>query len=79
MLRLTKYSTSAGKVNITTLRPDRQAFLAKEDSIGMKFARTPIDEPPKIAPPKIKKPNTVAHHYAAADVVISLELLSAVY
>jgi len=51
-----KYSTKAGIINITTLRPDRQAFLAKADSIGMKFARTPIDEPPKMAQPRMRPP-----------------------
>lgn len=48
-------------MKITTFKPERQAFLAKEDSIGMKFARTPIEEPPRIAQPSIKLPIAVAH------------------
>jgi hypothetical protein len=36
-------------MKIVKLIPERQAFFANDVSTGMKFANTPIDEPPKIA------------------------------
>ena len=51
---------------MTTLRPDLHAFLAKDDLIGMKLARTPIEEPPRMAQPSMVPPIKVAH----ADVEI---------
>jgi len=38
------------------MKPDLQAFFANDVCTGIKFARTPIEEPPNIEPIKIKSP-----------------------
>ncbi len=43
--------------NVTDIIPARQAFLMKLDCGAIKFARTPIDDPPRIDPTKIKTPS----------------------
>jgi hypothetical protein len=55
-LRFLKYSKIAGIKKIVKLIPERQAFFANDVSTGMKFANTPIDEPPKIANIRIAMP-----------------------
>jgi|LakMenEpi03Aug12_release.lakeMendotaPanAssembly.Ray.scaffolds.fasta_scaffold378436_1 hypothetical protein len=39
------------------MRPDLQAFLANGVYTGTKFARTPIEDPPIIAPIRTKGPS----------------------
>ena len=45
-----------GTRKIVKIKPDLQAFLANDVCTGIIFARTPIEEPPKIEPIKIKSP-----------------------
>jgi hypothetical protein len=46
----------AGIRKIVAFRPDRHAFVAKVVWTGIKLAKTPIEEPPIIAPPRMNAP-----------------------
>jgi len=51
-----KNSAIVGTKKIVNMKPDLQAFFANDVCTGIKFARTPIEEPPNIEPIKIKSP-----------------------
>ena len=55
-MRFLKYSKIAGIMKIIVFIPERHAFFAKGVSTGMKFANTPIEEPPIMAKIKIAIP-----------------------
>lgn len=56
---------------MVAIRPDLQAFLAKDVYTGTKFASTPMEEPPKMDPIKMKRPS-IFHHQGFIAVVASM-------
>ena len=63
-------------INIVTNIPERQEFFAKDVWTGIKFAIVPILEPPRIAPNRIKTPNSLQAFSLLIFSVTNLEVYS---